>query len=183
MSTDPSRQTQNLRQRAEDQLAEPGAEGHRSDMSPYMMERALHELRVHQIELQMQNQELRHTQIALDTSRTRFADLYDQAPVGYLTLSDAGLILQANQMAARLLGVPANDLAQLPLSQFIYTDDQDAYFLLRQRLLIAGKELSTELRMVRPNGTLFWVQIDSNATIDDSGAPVRRMVLIDITER
>jgi len=184
MSTDPSPPTQNLRKRAEDQLAgQDSAEVPLSDMSPYMRERALHELRVHQIELQMQNQELRHTQIALDASRTRFADLYDQAPVGYVTLNSAGLILQANQMAARLLGVSAHGLTQMPLNQFIFADDQDAYYMLRKQLLMSDIELSTELRMVRRDGTLFWVQIDSNATIDESGTPVRRMVLSDITER
>jgi hypothetical protein len=58
-------------------------------------ERMLHELRVHQIELEMQNEELRQAQALLDTERARYFDLYDLAPVGYCTLSDAGLILQA----------------------------------------------------------------------------------------
>jgi len=184
MSTDSSSPTQNLRQRAEDKLAEPGsAEGQPSDLSPYMMERALHELRVHQIELQMQNQELRHTQIALDTARARFADLYDHAPVGYVTLNDAGLILQANQMAANMLGLPVKYLVQTPLNQYIFAEDQDAHYLRSKQLLTADREQSAELRMVRPDGTPFWVQMDSNTALDDNGTPVRRVVLSDITQR
>jgi PAS domain-containing protein len=67
-------------------------------------ERLLHELRVHQIELEMQNEELRQAQALLDTERARYFDLYDLAPVGYCTLSETGLILQSNLAAATLLG-------------------------------------------------------------------------------
>ena len=95
----------------------------------------LHELRVHQIELEMQNEELRRTQAELEASRARYFDLYDLAPVGYFTLSEKGLILEANLTAATLLGVARGDLVKQPLPRFILPEDQDIYYLHRKQLL------------------------------------------------
>ncbi|MBE3117647.1 MAG: hypothetical protein IMZ50_02685, partial [Candidatus Atribacteria bacterium] len=74
-------------------------------MSPEKTWQTLHELRVYQIELEMQNQALRQTQEELESSRMRYFNLYDLAPVGYFTLSEEGLILKANLTASSLLGV------------------------------------------------------------------------------
>lgn len=74
-------------------------------LSPEETRRMLHELRVHQIELEMQNEELCRAQVELSAAKARYFDLYDLAPVGYCTISEQGLILQANLTAATLLGV------------------------------------------------------------------------------
>src|SRR4249920_3841213 len=87
-------------------------------LSPEAARRALHELRVHQIELEMQNEELRRIQEELEGSRARYFDLYDLAPVGYFTLNEQGLILEANLTAAKLLGVARSALVKQPLSRF-----------------------------------------------------------------
>ena len=89
---------QSLRDRAEALAGEePGGMPENLEvLSPEEARRALHELRVHQIELEMQNEELRRTQEELEVSRARYFDLYDLAPVGYFTLSEQGLILEAN---------------------------------------------------------------------------------------
>jgi PAS domain-containing protein len=109
----------------------------------------VHELEVHQIELEMQNDEWRRTQDELATSRARYFDLYDLAPVGYLTLSDKGLILEANLTAANLLALERSQLVRQPLFRFILPEDQDVYYLHRKRLSVTLQPQACELRMVR----------------------------------
>ena len=143
----------------------------------------LHELRVHQMELEMQNEELRLTQVDLDAARARYFDLYDLAPVGYCTLSAQGLILQANLTAATLLGLSREALVHLPLTRFVQASEQDTYYLYCRKLLDTGDATSCELGMTRHGGTSFWVHMVANRAPDEHGAPVLRMVLSDITAR
>ena len=171
-----------LRQRAEAQLRQrPGASADRVPADA-AVERVLHELEVHQIELEMQNEELRRTQAALEMSRAKYFDLYDLAPVGYLTLSDTGLILEANLTAATLLGVDRGALRRQPLTRFLVPEDQDRYYVCRKRLLARGQPQTCELRMVRQDGSSLWVGL--NATVGpggDDAEPVCRVTLSDIT--
>ena len=129
---------------------------------PEETRRTLHELRVHQIELEMQNEELRRAQAELDAARARYFDLYDLAPVGYATVSEKGLILETNLTAATLLGVARDALVRQPFSRFILKEDQDLYSLHRKKLFEthsassgqAGEPQACELRMVKKDGTL-----------------------------
>jgi len=145
--------------------------------------RALHELRVHQIELEMQNEELRRTQEELEASRERYFDLYDLAPVGYFTLNEKGLILEANLTAAKLLGMARGALVKQPLSSFILPQDQDTYYLHRKALLETGAPQGWEFRLLRKDTGPFWVQMEATATPGADGAFVCRAVVSDITER
>jgi PAS domain-containing protein len=94
----------------------------------------LHELQVHQIELEIQNEELRRIQSELETARSYYYDLYDLAPVGYCTVSQKNLILKANLAAANLLGKTRDELIKKPLSRFILPEDQDIYYFFRRHL-------------------------------------------------
>jgi len=145
--------------------------------------RMLHELQVHQVELEMQNEELRRAQEELDGARARYFDLYDLAPVGYCTLGKQGLILEANLTAATLLGTTRGALARQPLTGFILREDQDLYYLHRKQLFDTGEPQAFELRMLKKEGSAFWAYLKATIAQDSDGATVCRLVLNDITER
>ncbi len=173
-----------LRRRAENKMREKAAGMENLEaISPEETQQTLHELRVHQIELEIQNKELRLTQKELDAARTRYFDLYDMAPVGYVTLSKKGLILETNLTAATLLGVRRVDLVGRPLSRFIAKEDQDGYYLNNKQLFDTGAPQTCELRMVKKDGTGFWAHLEATTALDDDWAPVCRVAVIDITER
>jgi two-component system cell cycle sensor histidine kinase/response regulator CckA len=152
-------------------------------MPPEEVRRMLHELQVHQIELEMQNEELRRRQAELDAERAAYFDLYDVAPVGYCTVNEAGLILKANLTAAGLLGVARSALVRQRLTSFIFPADEDRYYLCRKRLFETGEPQECELRMVDRDGAAFWVRLQATTALDQAGQRVGRVVVIDITER
>lgn len=143
----------------------------------------LHELQVHQIELEMQNEELRLAQTALDISHSRYASLYDLAPVGYCTLSEQGLILQANLTATIMLGVARQALLTKSLFRFIAQQDQDMYYLQLRQLVQSRQRRTCELRMVHQDGTHFWVNLTSDYVVGVDGELTLRIVMSDISER
>ena len=151
--------------------------------SPEVMRRIVHQLQVHQIELEMQNEELRSTQFELETARLRYFDLYDLAPVGYCTLNAQGLILEANLMAAKIFGVSRSDLVSKSISNFIFKGDQDIYYLHRKRLTATAEPQSYELRIINNSGQPIWININATYEKGISGIPLLRKVITDISER
>ncbi len=174
------RQTE-LRRRAEERALADGATTQKA-LSPDEASRVLHELRVHQIELEVQNEELRRAQAELEASRARYFELYDLAPVGYVTLSEKGLIQEANLTAARLLGAARDALARQPLSRFILPEDQDVYYLLHKRLLDTSSPQVGELRMLRQEGSSFWARMETTIGDEPDGSRGCRAVISDIDE-
>ncbi len=142
----------------------------------------LHELRVHQIELEMQNENLRRAQADLDAARAHYFDLYDLAPVGYVTISEPGIILEANLTAATLLGIERGALVKQPVSHFIFQEDHDSFYLLINEPHETGWP-TCDLRMVKSDGTTFWAHVKIVSVHDENGAPQRRIVFSDITWR
>lgn len=181
-----------LRWRAEEIAKEQGIPSP-EDLANLSYEEALrlvHELRVHQIELKMQNDELCRAQAELNATRERYFDLYNLAPVGYFIVSQEGRILEVNLTGASLLGVPRAALVKQPITRFIFREDQDVYYLHRKQLLATGKAHTCELRMVKADRTVFWVRL--TATTQDpstsagqgtGGASTSRVVLSDISEQ
>lgn len=146
-------------------------------------EQLMHDLQVHQVELQLQNEELRRAQLALELSHARYFDLYDLAPVGYLTVAASGLIVEANLNAATLLGMARSALVKWPLSRFIVKAHQDSFYQCRRQLLETGQAQSCELQVLRGDGVTLWVRLIVSALQDGSDAPALRVVLTDISER
>ncbi|MEI8174288.1 MAG: HD domain-containing phosphohydrolase [Deltaproteobacteria bacterium] len=175
----------NLRQRAEEVFRgkAAGRAENLEALSPDETRQLLHELQVHQIELELQNDELRLTQGELEASRARYFDLYDLAPVGYFTLSETGMLLETNLTAATLLGVARSALINRQLTHFILPEDQDIYYRHRKLPFETGAHQVCEIRIVRVDAAPCWVRIDAVAAQEADGAPVCRAAMTDITER
>ena len=151
------------------------------DMSPAAIRELAHELQVHQIELEMQNEELRKTQLELEEARARYFDLYDLAPISYCTLDEMGVILEANLATAELLGEARRVLVGQRISRYILKEYQDSYYLCRKLLLTSDERQSCELHMVKADGSAFWVNLTIASATTSTGKTVQRLVLTDIT--
>ncbi|MFI3190963.1 hypothetical protein BCS42_13005 [Crenothrix sp. D3] len=143
----------------------------------------LHELYVHQIELEMQNEELRQAQVALEESHDRYIDLYEFAPVGYLTLNTSCMVIEANLAAVTLLGVERAKLLKHHFATYIVPEDKERWhhYFVRSKQQ-TGKQ-SIELTLSSTHGTRLVVQIDSLLIKKDYDQSTLRITLTDITPR
>lgn len=178
MANTPTESGQTLQQPAEEKFKDDRS-ANPETLSPQQIKRHFHELQLHQIELERQNDELRRTQQELVASRALYFDLYELAPVGYLTLSKQGLIQDANFTASAMLGMIRLHLLNKPITQFIFSEDQDVYYLQRKKLLEEKVVQNWEMRMVRDDGSPLWAYIQ--ATPAHNGE--FWITLTDITER
>ncbi len=171
------------RQRAEEILRER-ASAELEDLSPEDARLLFHELQVHQIELEMQNEELRQAQFEIESMRDQYADLYDFAPVGYLTLEANGLISRANLTSVVMLGRVRSELLKQPFSRFVFKDDQNIYYLHFRRIFETQTPQSFELRLTSSAGSPFHARLDG-AIVKDGNENVSqcRIALSDITQQ
>ena len=174
-----------LRRRAEKRLKEAtrGSED-LSEMSPEKMASLIHELQVHQIELEMQNDELRRIQGELEKTRDRYSELYDFSPSGYLSLSEKGLVLEANLTCATLLGSERSLLIRKPFSRFIAKDTQDDYYFLLRNLLETKAPQTCELKLKREGSEPVPVRLDCIVKKESADGALNILVAItNITDR
>ena len=169
-----------LRQKAE-QLFLEKTHSYKKENSLQMIQEVLQELCIHQIELEMQNEELHESKEALQIVKERYFDLYEQAPIGYCTLSEKGEILQANLTMATLLFLPKSKLLNQPIETYIHHDNQDTWYLYLQKLLKTHKAESCELRMLKGNDTLFWAHLDVSIQYDTHGIITLHLMISDIS--
>lgn len=159
----------------------------------------IHELQVHQVELEMQNEELKWARLALEQSRDRYLHLYDFAPVGYFTFTGRGQIVEVNLTGAALLGVPRARLIGRGLGSFVAAEDRGPWERHLASVLPSaaaaqglGEKQSCELQLKREDGSTFHARLES-VRLDrpeegkPAGADGARLVihtaLSDITER
>ena len=174
-----------LRRRAERQIKTESVDSEEnSGMSTKDMAKMIHELRVHQVELKMQNEELRRIQEELEEARDRYTNLYDFAPVGYLTLDAKGIVEEANLTFATMLGMKRSEVVGKPFSRFIQREDQDVYYLHRQRIVESGDFKSFRLRLVKNDGSDFFSNLECMTVKEiDSDSKQMRIAVSDITEQ
>ncbi len=150
-----------LRNKAEISLLKQSAAGLLPEMTMEKIAHLVHELQVHQIELEMQNEEIRNTQVELEISRKHYTGLYDFAPAGYFTISNKGLIIQLNLAGASLLGAERQSLTGIPFSRFVFPDSQDIWYLHHLDISEKRKHQTCELKMRKKDGSVFYARIVS----------------------
>ena len=171
-----------LRRKAEELMLKP--EFSRTVVEAEDPLRLIHELQTFQVELELQNDELRRSQQELMEFKIHYTQLYDFTPVGYVTLDSRGKILNANLTLAKMLATERSSLLNRPLSDHILPQDQDIYYLHLQTLFDCKKRQICDLKMKKKDGAFFDVQLESTVIPEAcQGEAQYRTVIIDISER
>jgi len=175
-----SREQVSLRANAETQLAHMPL----MEASTLLADELKHELHVHQIELELQNEELRHAYNALHESRAHYASLYELAPVGYLTLTREGLIAEINRTGASLIGVEQNKIINCRFSSLVAPKDGDRWHILFRDMMLSSEDAHNfELVIQRPDKSVFPAQLNCRLLMKADKIPIVRITLADVTER
>jgi signal transduction histidine kinase len=145
---------------------------------PTTVRRIVYDLRVHQIEVEIQNEELRSLQRELEASKTRFKDLCDFAPAGYITVNDQGVIVEGNLTAAILLNVVTETMVGQPFYRFVLPVDQDIYYQHWAAMFEIAERQTCKLRLVRKDLPPFWALLATApvGSADQSPAMCRIMI-------
>jgi PAS domain S-box-containing protein len=179
---DGSTKVTSLRQQAEERLRATRRDV--ATMPGKDVQQLVYDLQVHQIELEMQNDELRRVQEELESARDRYRDLYDFSPAGHLTLDSHGRILEANLRAGTLLRVNRKGLIGQSLAHFVAAKDGDTFHRHCQEILKTGTRQTCEMRLREEIGLPRWVHLESLAVHDEPGRITHwRTSLLDISDR
>jgi len=143
--------------------------------------RLVHELNVHKIELEMQNEELRKAQLALEETRDKYIDLYDFAPVGYFTFTPEALIQEVNLTGAALLGIERQKLISARFRRFVAPEGLDKWDRYLLNVLAYGEKQSCDLQLIRENGGAFNARIEGIRLSENNGIAAARAAISDVT--
>jgi chemotaxis family two-component system sensor kinase Cph1 len=172
---------QELRQQTETLLAEKLKDVR--EMKLEDIKEIVYELQVHQIELEMQNEELRRIQIELQESQNKYLGLYNSAPTGYFTLDKDGVILEVNTTGAELFGTDKSKLIGTKFTHLISPESQDTFYLHCKKLFKTSARQSCEITFLKTDGSLFYAHVDSIFNSRVSGnLNQHRMIVMDISD-
>jgi PAS domain S-box-containing protein len=132
-------------------------------------QRLLHELQVHQVELEMQNSELQEARSRMEAVLEKYTDLYDFAPVGYLSLDEPGQILEVNLTGAALLGMGRSSLINRRLQSFVTPASRPVFLAFLKRVFAGDGKQVCEAALLRKNGTRFWADFHGRSAIPADG--------------
>ena len=174
--------TAELRQKAEEQWNRQRQKQHKTSMAEADLLRLLQELEVHQIELEMQQDELARSHAEVEVSLNQYSELYDFAPVGYFSLTQDGTIKRINLTGARLLGSERGKLINRRFAQFIANEDRLGFnnFLYKVFSTGQGQKSCEILLQADDSAAPHWAQIE--ATPPEQGSECK-LAVIDITDR
>jgi PAS domain S-box-containing protein len=127
-------------------------------------QRLLHELQVHQIELEMQNAELQNARDEVEAGLEKYTDLYDFAPVGYFSIDEQGLILEVNLTGAALLGVERSRLVNRRLPRFVAPTSRPIFLAFLERVFARTGKQVCEAELLKEDGTPFWADLQAEST-------------------
>ncbi|HKO93939.1 MAG TPA: PAS domain-containing protein [Polyangiaceae bacterium] len=145
-----------LRRRAEEHVRSRQLE---ADASPPALQRLVHELEVHQVELELQNEELRETRVELESALARYTEIFDYAPIGYTTISFDGTLHEVNHAAARLLGGTRAEILRRRFDSFVLPGDRPIFLELLRRVVESELRESCQLQLLRVSGQVVEVHV------------------------
>jgi len=169
-----------LRQQAEEKMGKQKSAEIPTTGADAQALRLVHELRVHQIELEMQNEELMQARAEAEGAYRQYTDLYDFAPVGYFTLARDGSISKVNLAGATLLGLRRVDLLKRRLGTFTSDESRAAFNVFFDKLLTGEGKKNCELMFEKKEDAPLWAWLE--ATCFEGGQECR-VAMIDISER
>ncbi|MCW5660646.1 MAG: PAS domain S-box protein [Burkholderiaceae bacterium] len=146
-------------------------------------ERLMHELSVHQIELETQNEQLRQAQTALEQSRDRYADFFERAPVAFVAFGSGDVIVEVNRLACTMLDQTAGQLIGRRFQDFLAPSERVRFRRSQGRLLRLEGPQTLEVQLAPEIRTARWVSLEMALSPDTGGAMQCRTAMIDLTER
>jgi PAS domain S-box-containing protein len=155
-----------LRRRAEARLREQKI----VKQSDFSTQRLFHELEVHRIELEMQNAELQKTRDELEVSLEKITDLFDFAPVGYFSIDESGVVLDANLKSAALLGVERSRLINRNLLLFVDQKGRPILMAFLKNVLAEPKDQECEALLLKKGGGTFWAVFRATSAVCPAGS-------------